>query len=128
MKSGRLIQEKDQKSPNHIRESIYEKKCPLPGCPSNQKRTWGKSFPGMITQTEVCRRVGLSVPSINRKLREGTFPLKSRPGLWCEREIDNWIVEQALKKLPTRVHQRMCFNKLKEILTVFGELPTVQAR
>jgi Predicted transcriptional regulator len=55
----------------------------------------------ILRLSEVKARVGLSRSTIYLKIKEGSFPspikLGPRASGWLEREIDEWIAQQAKK-------------------------------
>ena len=60
----------------------------------------------VIRIKEVCQKVGLSRPSVLRKSREGTFPMKINVGAkaigFIEEEVEQWLQEQAEKRKPSK--------------------------
>lgn len=49
----------------------------------------------MIRLPEVCKRTGLSKPSVYRQMKAGTLPKSRKIGeravAWVESEIDSWV-------------------------------------
>lgn len=58
----------------------------------------------VLQLSEVVERTGLSSSSIERREKDGTFPLRRETGPrrigWLESEIDKWI-----KELPTKANE-----------------------
>ncbi|WP_419163056.1 helix-turn-helix transcriptional regulator [Candidatus Palauibacter sp.] len=61
-----------------------------------------QSPPRILRRREVERRVGLSKPTLYRRIEAGSFPksvpLGARAVGWLSTEIDQWIAEQAGKR------------------------------
>jgi prophage regulatory protein len=55
-----------------------------------------------LRKREVSRRVGLAVPTIYRKIQEGTFPrpvrLSERASAWPASEVDRWMRERVAER------------------------------
>lgn len=61
-----------------------------------------QASPRILRRQEVERRVGLSKPTLYRRIERGEFPkpvpLGPRAVGWLSTEIDQWIAEQASKR------------------------------
>jgi predicted DNA-binding transcriptional regulator AlpA len=57
--------------------------------------------PRLLTKPEVLKRVGLTFPTIWKRMRSGTFPRARVNGgkvVWLETEIDTWMKSLPLQK------------------------------
>jgi len=72
-----------------------------------QPQTPGEAITGprFITRNVVAKKLGVSIPTLNRMISEGSFPgpiqVHRQSHLWLASEVDDWILSTYRKQRQT---------------------------